>query len=137
MSGKKKPKGNKTRRQLPPGMTYADVLAMKKRQAEAIIEAARDDAVHVQADIHVQRIMWLMVVSVADAYGFGPKRMELFFKALQINSDEYERMKEEGDEEYALEKLRSKAEKVTGTKIEYIYEKEIAEVKRLMEDVEI
>ena len=134
MSGKKKPKGNKTRRQLPPGMTYADVLAMQKRQAEAIIEAARDDAVHVQADIHVQRIMWLMVVSVADAYGFGPKRMEEFFKALQINSDEYERMVKEADEEYALEKLRSKAETVTGTKIEYIYEKEMAEVKRLMEE---
>lgn len=132
MGQKKRSKG-KPHRQLPPGMTYADVMAMKKAQVEAYREAAKDETVQYRADVHVQKIMWLMVVSIADAYGFGPKRMEPFFKTLQENSDEFSAMVKEDGEEYALEKLRLKSEKVTGATINYVYEKEMAEVKRMLE----
>lgn len=59
-----------------------------------------------------------------DAYGFGPERMQRFFEALQANTDELEKMKADVDEEYAYEKLRLKAERVTGMHIEYLFEKD-------------
>ena len=69
----------------------------------------------------------LAVCSVADAYGFGPERMKKFFVAFQENSDEIMRMEKEVDTDYAYEKLRLKAERVTGMKIEYMYEHEAQE----------
>lgn len=66
--------------------------------------------------------MWLMVCSIADAYGYGPKRMQKFFEALQENTDQLERMRTEVDEEYAFEKLRQKASRVSGMEIHYLEE---------------
>ena len=99
---KKKRPGGK-----PRGMNYADMLARKRMIREA-----------------VQKALWLAVCSVADAYGFGPERMKKFFIALQENNDEITRMEKEVDTDYAYEKLRLKAERVTGMKIEYLYEHE-------------
>ena len=75
-----------------------------------------------EADAHTQRAMWLMVCSIADAYGYGPKRMQKFFEALQENTDQLERMRTEVDEEYAFEKLRQKASRVSGMEIHYLEE---------------
>lgn len=50
--------------------------------------------------------------------------MQRFFEALQANTDELEKMKADVDEEYAYEKLRLKAERVTGMHIEYLFEKD-------------
>lgn len=47
-----------------------------------------------------------------------------FFSALQDNTDELERMRAEVDEEYAFEKLRQKAQAVTGMEVHYLYEQE-------------
>lgn len=63
-----------------------------------------------RADMATQKALWLAVCSVADAYGFGPERME-----------------KEVDTDYAYEKLRLKAERVIGMKIEYLYEHEAQE----------
>ena len=49
---------------------------------------------------------------------------QAFFEALQANTDELEKMKADVDEEYAYEKLRLKAERVTGMHIEYLFEKD-------------
>ncbi len=57
--------------------------------------------------------------------GFNARqRIKKFFVALQDNSEEFERMKNEVDEDYANEKLRLKAERVTGMEIKYLYEAE-------------
>ena len=81
--------------------------------------------------IHTQRAMWLMVVSIADAFGIGPTRMRRdFFPALERNTDALIRMEEEVDVDYAYEKLRLRAEQVSGVKIEYLYEHEIAEARK-------
>ena len=88
-------------------------------------DAARDTSIQLEADIRTQRALWLSSVSVADAFGIGPKRMQLFFDALQANSEELERMRVENGEEYAYEKLREKAERVSGIKIQYLYEHEM------------
>lgn len=94
----------------PRGMNYADMLARKRMIREAVQEAADDATVQLRADMATQKALWLAVCSVADAYGFGP-----------------ERIKKEVDTDYAYEKLRLKAERVTGMKIEYLYEHEAQE----------
>ena len=108
----------------PAGMTLADELARKRMLREAIQNAAEDVTVQVRADTATQRALWLAVCSIADAYGFGPERMRRFFVALQENTEELERMRAEVDEDYAYEKLRLKAEQVTGIPITYLYEYE-------------
>lgn len=108
----------------PAGMTLADELARKRMLREAMQNAAEDATVQVRADTATQRALWLAVCSIADAYGFGPERMRRFFIALQENTDELERMRAEVDEDYAYEKLRLKAEQVTGIPITYLYEYE-------------
>lgn len=114
----------KKHRGKPQGMTYADVLTRKKAVAAGIEKAATDAALKIETDTRVQRAMWLMVVSMADAFGIGPGRSQKFFEALQANSDLLIKMTEEADEDYAYEKLRQRAEQITGIKIEYLYEHE-------------
>ena len=108
----------------PAGMTLADELARKRMLREAMQNAAEDATVQVRADTATQRALWLAVCSIADAYGIGPERMPRFFVALQENTEELERMRAEVDEDYAYEKLRLKAEQVTGMPITYLYEYE-------------
>ena len=68
------------------GATYAQMLAHKAAVRKGLEQAARDATVQVQADTHTQRAMWLMVCSIADAYGFGPKQLQKFFTAPQALS---------------------------------------------------
>lgn len=116
----------------PQGMTYAQVLARQAAIRQGLEKAARDATVRAEADAHTQRAMWLMVCSIADAYGYGPKGMQKFFAALQENTDELEQMRAEVDEEYAFEKLRQKAQKVTGMEVRYLEDQMtiLAEIKR-------
>lgn len=120
----------------PKGASYSDMLALKRAQMRAFVEAAESDAARVQGEIYSQRMLWLSVVSISKAYNFGPKRMNDFFTALQESSDEFDRMSDDVDDEYALDKLRQKAEAVTGVKIKYLYEEEMREKRRLFEVVE-
>ena len=113
---KRKPKQH---RQLPPGMTYAEALAQQQRQLEAVREAAEGDSYNQGFQDGKELTIWVAAVSLADAYGFGPKRVDRFLETFTDNMTEYVRMQEEGGEVYALEKLRQKAEKVTGSKITY------------------
>ena len=109
----------------PHGATYADILAEKQDRMRAIDNAAADGMVELRANAHTQRAMWLMVCSVADAYGFGPERMKMFLETLQSNAEELQRMIDEVDEDYAYEKMRRKAEQVTGEKLEYYIDVEL------------
>lgn len=105
-------------------MTFADVLARKRAVEQGIRQAATDTALKVEADTRTQRAMWLMVCSMADAYGLGPQRIQKFFTSLQANTEELERMTAEVDLDYAYEKLRQRAQQVTGIQIEYLYAQE-------------
>lgn len=118
----------KKRKPIPNGATYAQVLAAEKKQKEIRLKAERELKLQMHTEIFVQRALWLSAVSIAEAYGFGPKRMEPYFEKLKENSDDFDRMCEENDYDYALEKLRQKAEEVTGAKLDYLYEKELQEI---------
>lgn len=112
------------------GIPLAAKIARERRMREAVQEAAHNAAVQVESDIRTQRALWLSVASIADAYGFGPERIKKFFVALQDNAEEFARMKAEADEDYANEKLRLKAERVTGMQIQYLYEQEARAAER-------
>ena len=117
----------KKRKGLPQGVNYAQVLAEEKRKKDLQARVEHETELQIHAEIFVQRALWLSVVSIADAYGYGPKRLEPYFEKLKENGDEFDQMCEEYDYDYALEKLRQKAEKVTGAKLEYKYERELQE----------
>ena len=117
----------KKHKPLPHGVNYAKVLAEEKRKKDLQARVEHETELQIHAEIFVQRALWLSVVSIADAYGYGPKRLEPYFEKLKENGDEFDQMCEEYDYDYALEKLRQKAEKVTGAKLEYKYERELQE----------
>ena len=102
------------------GVPLAAKLA-RDRMREAVQQAAHDATVHVESNILTQRALWLSAVSIADAFHAGPERMKRYFEALEENSEDFRRMMEEVDEDYALEKLRLKAAHVTGVDIQYLY----------------
>lgn len=115
-------------------MTYADVLAMEKKQLAAIQAAAKEDAVRIESGIQTQRAMWLMVVAMADAFGLGPKRVDRFVQAFQAATDEFLAMEAENDTEYALEKLRMRAEEVSGVKIGHLFEDDLRRMEEMSHD---
>lgn len=109
----------------PQGMNYAQVLARRQQLLEACQRAANDTTVQVQSDIRTQRAMWLMCVSMNDAFGIGPERFQKFAQCLQERAEWYEELAQGGDEEYANEKLRQEAQRCSGMNIEYLYEAEM------------
>lgn len=119
----------KKHRGLPQGMTYAQKLAQEKRIQKAVEEAAVDETVRIRADIQSQQMLWLCVVSMAEAFGLGPKRVSDFFGSLQAVSEWVEDMTKKHGRQYALDKLRQKAEHCSGVPIDYLYEKDILEAK--------
>lgn len=118
-------------------MSYADQLARKRMLQQAAQAAANDTMVQLKSDIHTQRAMWLMCVSMNDAFGIGPDRFRKFAECLQKRSDWYEAMVKGADEEYANEKLRREAERCSGMKIEYLYEAEIRAAQKKYEQEEL
>ncbi len=101
-------KGKKFSR--PHGINYADVLKRKKD----VLQAAMDEAALANVRESMQRALWLTIISLHDAYGFSETRLDRFFKAFRENSDELARMIKEVDSDYAYEKLRIRAEKISG-----------------------
>lgn len=116
-------------RGLPQGMTYAQKLARERRLQKAVEDAALNETVRVRADIQSQQMLWLCVVSMAEAFGLGPKRVSDFFGSLQSVSEWVEDLEKKHGRQYAVDKLRQKAEQVSGIPIDYLYEKEIMEAK--------
>lgn len=102
----------------PRGMNYADMLAHRK----AINAVKLDAASLLLTEQAMQRALWLTVCSLSDAYGFGKERLERFFEAYQRNSDELQKMRESVDDDYAFEKLRIRAETVSGRDIKYLHD---------------
>lgn len=83
----------------------------------------------VESDRHAQRALWLAIVAINDAFGIGKGRMSAFFEKLKENADEYSRMREETDGEYANEKLRRRVSEICGQEITHLYEDELGGTK--------
>lgn len=118
----------KMRRQgKPQGASYADVLARKKLQQEAVKAAVNDTTLEIKSEIRTQRALWLSVVAMNRAFGIGPKRFMEYAKELMAVTEWYQEMLDNTDEVYANEKLRREAQKCSGTEIEPLYDKEMFE----------
>lgn len=57
-----------------PGETYADVLAKKKMIKEAVDRSVHDRSIAIEADIKTQRFLWMAVIALNEAFGFGGER---------------------------------------------------------------
>ena len=122
----KKKKANKNHRQVgkPRGATYADVLAYQRKKDEAIERAAQSAVTKVTSNQQAQRVQWIDIIAAHEAFGIGPERFEKFFECAIAISYEVERLRAEVDDEYAWEKLRERAAKVSGINFSYVYEGE-------------
>ena len=107
-----------------PGMTHADVLAKRRIGQETLRMAMEDQAVLLAADILCQRQLWAAVVALNEVWQFGPKRTRDFLDKMEQIADEFDAMKAEHGDTYAEEKLRQRAEQVSGVEILYQHEAE-------------
>lgn len=104
------------------GETYADILAKRRIGQETLRMAMEDQAVKLASDIICQRQLWAVIVTLNEKYQFGPKRTRDFFEAMERVLDDFEQMKKNNGDAYAEEKLRQRAEQVSGIKIQYQHE---------------
>ena len=116
------------------GMSFADKIAREKRLREAAQLAASDLAVQIKADIHTQKTVWLLMLCLNEGWKFGEKSFQKLAALLTQKSKWYEDMVKENDEDYAEEKLRQEAERVTREKIEFAWEKEMQAARKRHEN---
>lgn len=115
-------KKHKRQRCNATGVPLRDKLAYQRELKDAINRQAHDVTLEILSNRQSQRVLWLAVISMCQAYQIGEKRMPLFFEAMEENRAEYERMISEVDLEYADEKLRIKAEEVSHMPIKQVYQ---------------
>lgn len=108
-----------------PGETYADVLAKKKLVKEAVDRSVHDQSVAIEADIKTQRFMWMAVVALNEAFGFGGERAKRFLLALEDVANEVEGLAKQHGGIYARAKLMHRASQITGIEIKPVHEEEM------------
>jgi hypothetical protein len=69
--------------------------------------------------------MWMSVVALNRAFGFGGKRCMDYFSALDEVANEVETMAKEHGAVYAKAKLMEAASKITGIEVKPIHEEEM------------
>lgn len=111
------------------GETYADVLAKKRMIKEAIDRSVHDQSVAIEADVKSQRMMWMSVIALNRAFGFGGKRCMDYFEALDEVAAEVEEMREKHGGLYAKTKLMEAASKITGIEVKPVHEEEMREAR--------
>lgn len=112
-----------------PGENYADVLAKKRIIKESVDRTIRDQSVAIDADIKAQRFMWMAVVALNEAFGFGGERAKRFLLALQQVADEVEDLVNKHGAIYAKAKLMERVTKITGIKVKPVYEEEMRQAR--------
>ena len=112
-----------------PGETYADVLARKKMIQEEVAKSVRDTSISIEADIKTQRFLWMAVIALNEAFGFGRERAKRFMLALEKVANEVETMARENGGIYAKAKLMERASQITGIKITPVHEEEMRQAR--------
>jgi hypothetical protein len=107
------------------GQTYADVLAQKKMIEKAVRESVHDNSVKIEADIKTQRYLWMSVIALNEAFGFGGERAKRFLMALEEVALECEKMANENGGYFARQKMMERASQITGIDITPVHEEEM------------
>ena len=110
------------------GETYADVLSRKQLAKLVTDHAIHDCSVQMEANIRTQRVIWMAVVALNEAFGFGGERAKKFMLALENVANDFEKMAIEGDGDYAVTKLMQRCEQITGMEVREIYKDEMQEI---------
>lgn len=112
-----------------PGENFADVLAKQRMVKEAIDKSVHDQSVAIEADIKSQRIMWMSVIALNEAFGFGGERAKRFLLALEEVANEVAQMVQEHGAIYARAKLMERASQITGIEIRPVHEEEMRQAR--------
>lgn len=112
-----------------PGETYADILARQKMIKEAVEKTAHDTNVAIEADIKTQRFLWMAVIALNEAFGFGGERAKKFMLALEEVAKETEERAKRDGKEYAVAKLMQRCEQITGMPIKPVHEEEMRQAR--------
>lgn len=107
------------------GETYADVLAQKRLIKETVEKSVHDKSVAIESDIKSQRMMWMAVIALRDAFGFGGERANRFLLALEEVAQDAEKMAKKHGAVYAKTKLMEQASKVIGVELSPAHEEEM------------
>lgn len=118
------------RKGLKPGQTYADILTQKKMIREAVERTARDTSIGIEADIKTQRFLWMAVIALNEAFGFGGERSKRFLLALEDVAEECEAMAKTHGGIYAKAKLMERAGQITGIPVEPVHEEEMIRARK-------
>lgn len=116
-----------------PGETYADVLAQKRLIKQAVEKSARDHTIAVEADIKIQRFLWMAVIALNEEFGFGGDRAKRFMLALKKVANEAEQMALENGGQYVQAKLMERAGQITGIEIQPVHEQAMQKAKQANE----
>lgn len=112
-----------------PGETYADVLANRKMIKEAVDKSVHDQSIAIEADIKTQRFLWMAVIALNEAFGFGGERARKFLEALQKVAEECEELAKKNDGYYARKKMMDRAAQITGIDITPVHEEEMRQAR--------
>lgn len=112
-----------------PGETYADVLAKKKMIKEAVDRSVHDRSIAIEADIKTQRFLWMAVIALNEAFGFGGERARRFLEALMKVAEEVEAMAAENGGYYARTKMMERASQITGIEITPVHEEKMRQAR--------
>ena len=108
---------------------YADVLAKKRMIKESVDRSVHDHSVAIESDIKAQRFMWMAVVALNEAFGFGGERAKRFLLALQEVADEVGDLVNKHGAIYAKAKLIERVTQITGIEAKPVYEEEMRQAR--------
>lgn len=111
------------------GENYADVLARQKMIKETVEKSVNDRAVTVDGDIKGQRVMWMAVIALQRAFGFGNVRNQRFLLELETVSKEFEAEAKKDGAVVAVAHLMEQAGKATGVPFSPVWEDEMRQAR--------
>lgn len=112
------------------GETYMDVLTQKQMIKKAVEDSVHDHSVALESDIKTQRLLWMCVVALNRAFGFAGIRSQRFMLTIDEVREELDKMAKKNGWEYAIEKLREAAAKITGMEVKQVHEEEMMRARK-------
>lgn len=80
----------------------------------------QSNAIDIAVQKHMQLLLWSAVVALNEEAGFGKERTQRFLNRIGDVWEEWTNMAADVDLEYAAEKLRMRAEQISGIEIGYV-----------------
>lgn len=111
------------------GDNYAAVLAKKKLIKETVEKTVNDKATKIDGDIKGQRVIWMAILALQRAFGFGCVRNQRFLVELEDVSIEFEADAKKNGAVVAVAHLMEQASKATGVPFSPVWEDEMRQAR--------